>query len=60
MKESALNRKYRSIICIEDSLTFKTLTDAAAYYKMSIGSLHNYLTNKIKKLKNGKTYKYEI
>lgn len=50
--------KYKKIICIEDNLEFKCVTDAANYYKVCISSISSILKGKYKKLKNGKTFKY--
>ena len=47
------------IICIEDNIEFKSITEASIYYNVGISSIHNNLKKLSKKLKNGKSFKYK-
>lgn len=49
----------KSIICIEDKLEFKSITEASIYYNIGITSISNNLKQLSKKLRNGKSFKYK-
>ena len=42
----------------KDNLVFKTIKEASAYYKVVRSAISNQLKGKSKKLRNGKTFKY--
>lgn len=51
-------KKKKPIICIEDNLNFKSISEACKYYDVSNSVMSNHLKGLSKKLKNKKTFKY--
>ena len=58
IKKEKIYKNKKKVMCIEDNLEFKSISEAGRYYNVYPSNIHNQIKGLSKTMKNGKTFKY--